>query len=649
MADEIIVKYTADVSGFKAEMKSTQAEIKATETTAVTAGKATTDSFKKTENAAVSLKTQLKQLKAQLAVATDPKDVERLARAAGEIENKLGDATKAAKIFASDSKFEQVRTAIGGIGRNILSLNFKQAAVESNLLVSAVRSITFKESISGLKDLATSLLNVGKALLTNPIFLIGSAITGIVIAYQKWNEAEEANKKVVIDANKEKLESLKEYNSFQERLITASGAKDTEITKQKIDNLKLLINENIVEQNRLAADRENLSDDEIKRLNELKDEEVKIRQELQILLAAQQKKATEDFLASEKKRIADRQQKEKEAAADLAKLQKRLAEVEIEDKTNAERAKNKVLVEFDKKEIESQKEVNKSLLELEEQQTKDFEQALKERFNLNQEFLKEAQKKNEEQSAEFQKEEKARQEEILAEEFALFSQAANSLFEYQNNLDNAQIDNLDQSLKRGAISQEEYDKKVAEIRLKQAKRDKEQALFNIAVDTAEAVIKAIAVSPETFGLPFSAFALAAGAIQAALVASKPLPKFAEGTERVKGGQKGVDSVHALLMPDEAVIKANENMAHPGLAKAWNSGYLDQFIMEQYIEPKLSAILGDSMANNMAKSAKINGLNEYSLARVMSRNKGVNVQNADYIAKAIAREMKNSSPKHTWSA
>lgn len=631
MADEIIVKYTADVSGFKAEMKSTQAEIKATETTAVNAGKATTDSFKKTENATVSLKTQLKQLKAQLAVATDPKDIERLARAAGEIENKLGDATKAAKIFASDSKFEQVRTAIGGIGRNILSLNFKQAAVESNLLVSAVRSITFKESIAGLKDLATSLLNVGKALLSNPLFLIGATIGGIVLAYQKWNEAEEENKKIVTQANREKLDSLKAFEDFQLERLRAQKKVEIELSLVKIQN-------GIAEQERLDAEIARLdlvqvkSEEELANFKKINEERLKVNRQLELdtvrhfsLLESQsqdekerEEKDLKDSIEKQKKHFEESDKALEDSIEKQKKLEQQAHDFELKliaDKAKAERDAREEKAKRDKASADE----NAALV----LNTKPLEDKIKR--------------------------EKELEDAKLQEEFQLFTQAANAIFEYQNNLDNAQIDNLDQSLKRGAISQEQYDKKVAAIRLAQAKRDRDQALFNIAINTAEAVIRAVAKFPETFGLPFSAFALATGAIQAALVASKPLPKFAEGTERVVGGQKGVDSVHALLMPDEAVIKANENMAHPGLAKAWNSGYLDQFIMEQYIEPKLSAILGDSMANNMAKSAKINGLNEYSLARVMSRNKGVNVQNADYIAKAIAREMRSDNVKRTWSA
>lgn len=136
-----------------------------------------------------SLRTQLKELKAELAEATDPADIERLAKAAGEVSNKLNDATQAAQIFASDSSFEQVGTALRGIAGNLLSLNFKQAADQSKLLVAASKQITFKEALTGIKDLGTTLLNVGKSLLSNPIFLLGTAITLIITNFDKLKSA----------------------------------------------------------------------------------------------------------------------------------------------------------------------------------------------------------------------------------------------------------------------------------------------------------------------------------------------------------------------------------------------------------------------------------------------------------------------------
>jgi len=59
--------------------------------------------------------------------------------------------------------------------------------------------------------------------------------------------------------------------------------------------------------------------------------------------------------------------------------------------------------------------------------------------------------------------------------------------------------------------------KIAE---RQFKRNKAIALIEIGINTASAVVKSVAASPTTFGLPFSAAAVVIGAANAALVASK---------------------------------------------------------------------------------------------------------------------------------
>ncbi|HAT75505.1 MAG TPA: hypothetical protein DCS19_01345 [Flavobacterium sp.] len=74
----------------------------------------------------------------------------------------------------------------------------------------------------------------------------------------------------------------------------------------------------------------------------------------------------------------------------------------------------------------------------------------------------------------------------------------------------------------------EYDKKAAAIKTKQAKADKLQAMFNIALSTAMGAAKAVAESPLTGGMPFLAWVLALGALQLGVVAAKPIPKYKDG-------------------------------------------------------------------------------------------------------------------------
>jgi len=85
-----------------------------------------------------------------------------------------------------------------------------------------------------------------------------------------------------------------------------------------------------------------------------------------------------------------------------------------------------------------------------------------------------------------------------------------------------------------ADAEEELERQLAdkkrEIRVREAKAAKETALFNAIINTASAVVAAL----PNLGLSILAGTL--GAIQIGLIASKPLPAYAEGTDNHPGGR-----------------------------------------------------------------------------------------------------------------
>jgi hypothetical protein len=101
---------------------------------------------------------------------------------------------------------------------------------------------------------------------------------------------------------------------------------------------------------------------------------------------------------------------------------------------------------------------------------------------------------------------------------------------------------LDTRLDRGYINQRQYNKAVeelereqakkeAELRYKQAKREKITAMSTIITQGAVAVARAIAASPKTLGLPWSAIIAGKTALNLGLAAATPLP--------AKGFEKGL--------------------------------------------------------------------------------------------------------------
>lgn len=111
------------------------------------------------------------------------------------------------------------------------------------------------------------------------------------------------------------------------------------------------------------------------------------------------------------------------------------------------------------------------------------------------------------------------------------------LQEYEKNC-NKKKEILNKQLNAGRISQEQYnarvsqldadlDKKKAETAKKEAKRNKLQSIFSTAINTASAIVQALNAPPPA-SFVFAALAGAMGLAQAAVIASTPLPEYADG-------------------------------------------------------------------------------------------------------------------------
>lgn len=181
----------------------------------------------------IELRNQLKGLKNDLSAATDPAEMARLAEAAGKVKDKMTDINEQVAVFSAGSKFEQAGIALGQIGTDLGNLDFEGAAEKAQKLTQIVKGISFAEATKGLKDLGTTFLNLGKALLTNPLFFIPTIIIGILQALGLL--------KPIIEAITGVFKMLGDaVNSFLQSLgLVAETEKDTtEETKKLNDALK---------------------------------------------------------------------------------------------------------------------------------------------------------------------------------------------------------------------------------------------------------------------------------------------------------------------------------------------------------------------------------------------------------------------------
>ena len=133
------------------------------------------------------LKKEIREIKGELANATDPEQLQQLAQRAGELNDRLKDANEQVAVFSTGSKFESTSNALGLMGSQIRDLDFDGAANSAKLFATSLKSISpqeigtqFKGLISIVGTMAKAFVSFGATLLANPIFLIGAAIAGII-------------------------------------------------------------------------------------------------------------------------------------------------------------------------------------------------------------------------------------------------------------------------------------------------------------------------------------------------------------------------------------------------------------------------------------------------------------------------------------
>ena len=186
---------------------------------------------------------------------------------------------------------------------------------------------------------------------------------------------------------------------------------------------------------------------------------------------------------------------------------------------------------------------------------------------------------------------------------------------------------LDTQLNAGLISEQEYAKKVAQIKRKQAEADKKTALFNAAILIAQAILAANALGPPQ-SIPAIAFASALGAIQLAAIAAKPIPQFNKGTLSVPGVYQGKDTVLARLTPGEAVIPQPLRNAYLPTLQAMFDGT---------VRPsELNAMVTER------RTGRSKGTSDNSdLIRAIKAKSSTSIRNAEELARLIGKEISNS--------
>lgn len=167
---------------------------------------------------------------------------------------------------------------------------------------------------------------------------------------------------------------------------------------------------------------------------------------------------------------------------------------------------------------------------------------------------------------------------------------------------------LDNQLKQGLISEEQYAEKVKELKRKQAIQEKAAAIFNATINGSLAVISAFRQG----GIPLAAIIGALVAAQIALIAATPIPKFFKGVIDLKRGvyPAGRDTIPAMLNEGESVMTTAETKRYKTVLthirnNTFESKYLPQMAYKVLNIPTINTgrLSGIRLASNSNRSDK----------------------------------------------
>lgn len=427
--------------------------------------------------------------------------------------------------------------------------------------------------------------------------------------------------------------------------------------------------------NRQIRSQRNTLNEGIRAINKKAADEIEIQNidEVNANKEANKKKAEQDKALSEKKKAErDREAKERQQEFD-----KQMAELEAEAKIEADKIeeRNKAKLALEKQLVDETnrarlllvkgdriKELQVQMDILDEQYAEDIANAertgkdttgIKAKYAndqtvINQQITeaaiaegdKQLKKREKQQDKQKKLEEKAAADKIATAKFAADAilSISQNLAALQKAQTDQEISDLQTQYDKKLINEKTYNAKLKELKRKQWEADKRAQIASATIGIAQGIINALAVQPANL-VPYAiALAGTTGALQLATIIAQKPPQFAKGTLSVPGIDMGRDSVHAILQPGEAVIPTKTNKAYHPTIKA-------------IYEKKISASEINSFVMSRTRSGGSNkvtaSVDTYALGRALSKNKTVEVGNANTIGRAMAKElMRSQNPRRS---
>jgi hypothetical protein len=213
----------------------------------------------------------------------------------------------------------------------------------------------------------------------------------------------------------------------------------------------------------------------------------------------------------------------------------------------------------------------------------------------------------------------------------------------QQNALNQQLQNLEERYNQGKITREQFENEERDIRRKSAESQKALAIFQAVVGTAASVTQALGNVPPPASYILAGISAALGAAQIAVIASEPIPQFAEGVIGLQGeGTETSDSIHARLSKGESVMTASETRKHRGVLEAIRNNTLENYIYQNEVAPIVESIMKGGFAGLGASYALNERFNDKNLLRGTDRLRESNKDGFIYLGDRLERALMRKS-------
>ena len=229
-----------------------------------------------------------------------------------------------------------------------------------------------------------------------------------------------------------------------------------------------------------------------------------------------------------------------------------------------------------------------------------------------------------------------------------FNSVVDSIFQIQQNAFIAEEQELQKQLEQGLVTREEYDNKLNLIKQKQAQANKDAAIFQATIATAQAVVNALGSYPfSPANIAIAASIGVAGAAQIAAIASQPLPTFADGGfvnehGEFVGRKHSQGGVKIEAEGGEFITAAKYAQPNKDILKAINSGSWEKYKVENIIAPAIEQVLEGGLQGMGASYTLNTNWTDRNLLKQGDRLRASNKDGFVYLGKKIESLKGNTS-------